>query len=498
MPAQEKPNIILIYADDLDADELEYTAGATDTWATFTGAQSSEVPKLLTPHINSIAEDGIVFTRFYINSSVCTPSRYNLMSGQLATRGPDMLNRFPAGTHATLDWYPAMLRSENNIAKELQKLGYRTGIVGKWHNLPDEANMPKLDQAYRKANPTMQEISQYEDVVKAYYKAGMDYFSEGYGWDVVDRMEWGNFIVNLDWMAEGALKFIDESKDAPFFLYLPLPVPHGQYRYAYNDLSSLDRRICANGILDEAPGVLPADEDVYARCDAHGVPRENAMATHMDDYIGAVLDKLDTYGLRENTLVIFTSDHGSRGKNSCFEGAIRMPLFAAWPAGIEPGMRSESLCGNIDVPATLIEIAGGVPPEEMNRDARSFKQQLLGKGEPPGWRESLFIEAGNSRAVVTKKWKYIANRVTPEVEQLMKERPGVVYWSGVDHHNYNTENMYPGYWDADQLYDLESDLFEQQNIYESAAYCKAIPGLKREMDRYVASLPHTFGEFGKD
>lgn len=497
LQAQDRPNIILIYADDLDADELEYTAGSTDIWPTFTGIEKPEIAKLHTPHINSIAEDGIVFTRFYVNSSVCTPSRYNLMSGRLATRGPDMLKKFPAGTHAQLDWFPAMLRSESSIAKELQKLGYRTGIVGKWHNMPAEANMPKIERAHRKANPTMEEISEYEDIVKAYYQVGLDYFRVGFGWDVVDRMEWGNFIVNLDWMAEGALNFIDESKNEPFFLYLPLPVPHGQYKNNYNQLSKLDGRICASGILDKEPGVLPSDEDVYSRCHAMGVPDENAMATHMDDYIGAVLGKLDQYGFRDNTLVIFTSDHGSRGKNSCFEGAIRMPFFAAWPAGITPGTQCESLCGNIDVAATLIEVAGGVAPADMNLDGRSFLPLMLGDEEPSDWRTSLFIEAGNSRAVVTKKWKYIANRVTPEIEQRMKERPGEVYWTGVDHHNYNTENMYPGYWDADQLYDLDADLYEQNNIFRSSASCKVIPELKKEMDRYVAGLPHTFGEFGE-
>lgn len=503
--AQDKPNIIFIYADDLDADEIAYTSEQYNTWPTFSGVEALGIrneskagaPGLYTPNINSIAEQGAVFSRFYITSTVCTPSRYSLMTGRYATRGVDLLERFPAGSHVNLDWSPALLRSETCLAKEMQKLGYRTGIVGKWHNLPAEANLPKITKEQRSPNPTIEEISEYEDIVKSYYQAGMSYLSEGFGWDVVDRMEWGNFIVNLDWMAEGALKFIEESRDETFFLYLPLPVPHGQYRYNYNNLESLDRRVCANGILPEEPGVLPSDEDVFRRLDENGVPRENAMATHMDDYIGAVLQKLDELGLRENTLVIYTSDHGSRGKNSCYEGAARMPFFASWPGKINPGTRNESLCANIDIAATLIDIAGGIPPEDMQTDGRSLMPLLLGNSEPDNWRKSLFLEVGNSRAVVTKRWKYIANRVTPDIARLMAENPQIVYWSGVDHHNYDTENMYPAYWDADQLYDLEKDLYEQNNLYKTNAYCKVIPELKEEMSKYIGDLPHSFGEFGK-
>ncbi len=501
----QKPNIVLIYADDLDADEIAYTAVTYDTWPTFTGFKNigsgsnkkAGSAKLLTPNINSIAEDGVVFTRFYITSTICTPSRYSLMTGRLATRGIELQDRFPAGTQVNLDWSPAVVRSETCLSKELQKLGYRTGIVGKWHNLPAEANLPKMTQDQKKPDPTLAEVSEYEEKVKAFYNAGLDYLSVGFGWDVVDRMEWGNFIVNLDWMCEGALKFIEDSKDKPFFLYLPLPVPHGQYSYKYNNLDNLDRRVCANGILAKAPNVLPSDEDIYRRLEENGIPKENAMATHMDDYVGAVLQKLDESGLRENTVVIFSSDHGNRGKNSCYEGAARMPLFVSWPGKITPGTKNESLCANTDISVTLIEIAGGLPPEDMQIDSKSLLTLLLGKPEPKDWRTSLFLEVGNSRAVVTKQWKYIANRVSPDIAKLMADNPHKVFWSGVNHHNYNTEGIYPAYWDADQLYDLDKDLFEQKNLFKTTENCKVISELKETMDKYIRDLPNNFGEFGK-
>jgi arylsulfatase A-like enzyme len=504
--AQVKPNIIFIYADDLDADEVNYSVNDNENWATFTGAAQANIttgsklgiPKLLTPNIDEIAQQGVVFTRFYITSTVCTPSRYSLMTGRLATRGEEFNERFPNGEQVNLDWSPAVIRSETNLPKELQKLGYHTGIVGKWHNLPKNLDLPKLNNKITAADASYENVKANESKLKESYRIAQEYLSDGFGWDVVDRMEWGNSIVNLRWMAEGALKFIDESKNEPFFLYVPLPVPHGQYKYGYNNLSRLDPRVCANGILDEIPTPLPSNEDVYKRLKENGIPEENVMATHMDDYVGAILDKLDELGLRENTLVIFTSDHGSRGKNTCYEGAARIPLFASWPRKITPGTTSESLTANIDVAATLIDIAGGIPPEDMTLDGRSFLPQLLGNPEPENWRTSLFLEAGNTRAVVTKQWKYIANRVSPEIEQLMGEQPHVIYWSGVDHHNYDSEKIYPGYWDADQLYNLDKDLFEQKNIFKSDVNSKVISELKNEMNKYVSGLPHRFGEFGKE
>jgi arylsulfatase A-like enzyme len=174
-----------------------------------------------------------------------------------------------------------------------------------------------------------------------------------------------------------------------------------------------------------------------------------------------------------------------------------MPFFAVWPARIEPGTRCSSLCGNTDIAATLLEIAGGEPPEDIALDSRSFLPMLLGEPEPEDWPESLLIEAGNTKAVVTKRWKYIANRVTPEIAQMMADRPGEVYWSGVDHHNYGTETHYPGYWEADQLYDLESDLYEQNNLVKSPAYCTVLPDLIKKMNEHISRLPHTFGEFGQ-
>ena len=496
-----KPNIVFIYADDLDADEINCTMNDVEIWATPSGVKKvhgksfkAGVPKVLTPHIDQLANDGMILTRFYVNATVCSSSRYCLLTGRYATRGIELQDDYPVGTHATLEWRPAILNTETSLPKELQKQGYRTGIIGKWHNMKKN-DLPKRKKADHQPNATFEQTKKSEKAIKKYYEAGIQYLSNGFGWDVVDRMEWGNSIVNLDWQCEGAVNFINESKDQPFFLYCSLPVPHGQYFFDYNDITSYDQRVTSDGLLDDALYFLPKTDDVLRRTRAAEVPDQNAMATRMDDYVGAIMEALKENNLLENTLVIFTSDHGSRGKNSCYEGGAKVPLIAFWPGKITPGTRNDSLCGNIDMAATLIDIAGGDLPADMAQDSLSIRPQLTGEGEPNDWRKYMFIEAGNSKAVLSRDWKLLVNRVTPEIEAKMKARPKEVFWSGFDHHNYGNERMYPNFWDADQLYNLKLDLYEMTNVINNPENQPILETLKGELSQFVKSLPHTFGEF---
>ncbi|RPG83710.1 MAG: hypothetical protein CBC33_008520 [Coraliomargarita sp. TMED73] len=498
-----RPNIVLLYADDLDADEINYTADMVDIWATHSGAKKKRFwskridSKVLTPHIDSLAEGGILFTRFYVNGTVCTSSRYCLLTGRYATRGADLLKDYPAGTHCTLEWRPDILREENSLPKELQRLGYRTGIIGKWHNLPEEKSigLPKMKKEEKEANASYDAVVMFEEKLKKQYTAGFNYLSEGFGWDVVDRMEWGNSIVNLDWQCEGALNFIEESRDQPFFLYCALPVPHGQYSFDYNQIETYDKRVTSKGLLLEPMDLLPSMDNVLQRCKKAGVSKKNAMATRMDDYVGAVLNKLDELRLREKTIVIFTSDHGSRGKNSVYEGGAKVPMMIEWPGMVEAASSCDSLIGNVDITATLIELAGGIPASDVGEDSLSFARQLTGKPEAKNWRDCMLIEAGNSKGVVSRDWKYIANRVTPQIEAAMTARPGEVFWTGLDHHNYQNERMYPSFWEADQLFDLKEDPYEQNNLAGNSKYADRLRAMQSKLSKYIQNMPHTFGEF---
>jgi arylsulfatase A-like enzyme len=256
-------------------------------------------------------------------------------------------------------------------------------------------------------------------------------------------------------------------------------------------------------MLDKAPEVQPSRESIFRRLDQAGIkdPR-NAMATWMDDTVGEVLKALDSYKVADNTIVLFISDNPSRGKNSLYEGA-RVPGFVRWPGVVKPGSSIDSMCANLDLPATLIEAAGGHAPADMRQDGRSLVPLLAGKREPAGWRKEVLLEVHNSRAVVTRGWKYIANRapaaavarMNADAEKARAEsRARTVGWSGGGMH-FNAPIDFPAYFAPDQLYDLANDLYEQRNLAEERRYAGTLEEMRSALSRVLAPLPHTFGEF---
>ncbi|MDZ7725334.1 MAG: sulfatase-like hydrolase/transferase [candidate division KSB1 bacterium] len=313
---------------------------------------------------------------------------------------------------------------------------------------------------------------------------------------------------NMEWVTEGALKFIEQSQDQPFFLYMPLPIPHGQY---FSDWEMGNKLATPAGMLDKAPDVQPPRQTIFKRLEQHGIDKRNAMATWMDDSVGAVLAKLDELGLAEHTMVIFTSDHQSRGKFTCYEGN-RVPFLLRWPGHVEPGSRIDQIAASVDIAPTCIELAGGTPPENMSRDGRSFLPLL--KEQADGWRDSLLLECAYIKAVVTPKWKYIANRPPQEVLDKMQAEaqtsaetgePRRIGWSGIANWHrqgegviYSAVRDFPNYFDKDQLYDLENDPFEQRNLVTDVGYGETASELKEKLSAFVRDLPHTFGEFGKE
>jgi arylsulfatase A-like enzyme len=256
-------------------------------------------------------------------------------------------------------------------------------------------------------------------------------------------------------------------------------------------------------MLDRAPNVQPSRESIFRRLEGAGIkdPR-NSMATWMDDMVGVMLKALDDYKVADNTIVLFISDNPSRGKNSLYEGA-RVPAFVRWPGVTRPGSTIDSMCANLDVPATLIEAAGGTVPPEMRQDGRSLLPLLQGKPEPADWRDQLLFELHNTRALVTKRWKFIANRapaaamarMNADAEKAKAEsRVRTVGWSGGSMH-FNAPADFPAYFAPDQLYDLENDSYEQRSLAEDKRYASVLEEMRGRLSRALATLPHTFGEF---
>lgn len=486
--AVRQPDIVIFYADDLDADELGWSAKSENYPSPTRADQRGYADaRMLTPHIDKLRRDGAELTRFYITSPVCTPSRASLLTGRYASRA--LVQSQPPPRPAMIQWNTSIRPDDTNVAKELKMLGYTTGIVGKWHNFPAEEKLREVDTDFPEdADPRDPAVkAKLEDR----HRRACEALRLRYGFDFADRINIGNTEQsrpaavrgqNLEWHTEGALAFLRRKHDKPFFLYYALPVPHGSYR----DIRKLNPLATTAGLLDKAPEGSPSRESIFNRLSEAGIDARNSMGTWMDDAVGVVLKALPR---PEDTIVLFISDHASRGKNTAYEGA-RVIATAHWPKRIQAGSRVNSLCANLDVPATLIEAAGG---KLAGSDGMSFLPQLLGKREPEKWRDQLLLEIHNSRAVVTRRYKYIANRVPPDTLARIQARE--TFWHNSKGQTFNAEVDFPAYYDSDQLYDLEADLFERHNLAADAKYADILADMKKRLSRALAPLPHPFGEF---
>jgi len=515
----KRPNIVMIYADDLDFDEVNLYEAAkfpSRTGAVEAGIRSADRRgyrdrRMLMPHVESLARDGAVLNRFYITSSICTPSRYSVLTGRFASRSLGFLKRHPAGGPANIGWNTPLEPQESNVARELGKCGYATGVVGKWHC---GVRGGKAKGIAGDADPNDPGVAAK---IKAAYEEGIAYIRENFGFDFVERIYFNNKealglpesmkVHNLEWITEGALKFIEGNRDRAFFLYMPLTTPHGPYGTGF---LKANPRFTPGGVLDKAPAVQPSRQSIVRRLEKAGIDTRNAMATWIDDSVGAVLKKLDELGIGENTVVIFTSDHQSRGKYTCYEGS-RAPFVVRWPGKVMAGGRVDAICANIDLAPTFIDIAGGRSPADMSEDGRSMVDLLLGRGGRKQRRDSLLLECSNIRAVVTERWKYVANRPSAAIREGMdaearecaksgkKRRIG---WDGKENtHNwedgirFGADLDFPDYFDYDQLYDLENDVYEQKNLAKDPKYAGELAQMKEMLKARLKGLPHTFGEF---
>ncbi|MFC1479745.1 sulfatase [Planctomycetota bacterium] len=311
------PNIVLICCDDIGFNEIGIYQGKG-----FPDRDVFQGEQVHTPHIDSIGMDGAVLNRYYATSAICTPSRYSILTGRLASRSPSIMEKFPPPMQATVTWNTKIDPEEGTVGNVFKSLGYSTGYVGKWHNqVPPAGLTPEIMKANDPYDP------EFNRVVNEAYEKRADYLRNGFGFDYVDRLYYGNRegfpeplqVHNLEWITEGAVNFIEANRDNPFFLYMAFSTPHGDH---FSSFIEDDPLITPAGVLEKRPeSGMPPREELPARLAEAGVSEKTGMSTWMDESVGAVLAQLDTYGLRNNTVVIFTCDHLARGKYMCYEGS---------------------------------------------------------------------------------------------------------------------------------------------------------------------------------
>lgn len=398
-------------------------------------------------------------------------------------------------------------------------------MAGKWHNFGagKSARGNAQYQDVRYSDPESPEAAEliaeeYEKIrARLLSSSGFEYVSSLYPGNIEEvglpETLYRGRKHNLEWITEGAVNFIDQHAKEPFFLYVATTVPHGWVGAIGSDD---DRLYTPAGILKTPPDSnMPSRTDVNRRIEVngHGVP----MSTWLDDSIGAILDRLEVHGIDENTVVIFTSDHGNRGKESLYEAA-RVPFIVRWPARLPAGSYSNAIVGNIDIAPTILEIAGLDNLPDNVFDGISQLPALTGTDNQV--RDWLMLEISASRAVVTSAWKYIANRPPEaimrkirEEADLPKERRRYGWdtgwnrpwyrrpsgdWLEPTQVAYRTAAYFPGYFDSDQLYDLQRDPYEQRNLISDPSNELIRNKLRSLLAAALNSTSQNFGEFSSE
>jgi uncharacterized sulfatase len=411
-PGQRPPNIVLILADDLGWNDLSLRGG---------GVAGGTVP---TPHINSIAAEGVNFTNGYAGNGTCAPSRAAIMSGRYGTRfgfeftptPPGMMSAMSImggamgeglrptirsdGVETVAFESMGMPASEITIAELLKDRRYHTAHIGKWH-LGREHGMAPEDQGFDESllmasglylpedDPDVVNSKQDFDPIDRFLWAALKFAASFNGGDLFAPASY-----LTDYYTDEAVKVIEANKDRPFFLYLAHWAPHTPLQATKADYEALSH-------------IKLHRERVYA-----------AMIRALDRGVGQVLDALRENGLEENTLVIFTSDNGGAGyiglpnvndpfrgwKITLFEGGIHVPYLMKWPAQIKPGQTLGDPVHHFDIFSTVAAAAGAALPSDRKIDGVDLVAftKPSAEGVP---HEKLFWRSGASQTALVNGWK---------------------------------------------------------------------------------------------
>ncbi|MBI3279424.1 MAG: arylsulfatase [Acidobacteria bacterium] len=386
--AAKRPNVLLIMSDDQGWGDLS----------------SHGNPDLKTPEMDRLASQGTELTRFYV-SPVCAPTRSSLLTGRYNVR---------CGVHGVTWGMETMATDETTIAEALRPAGYRTALIGKWH----------LGEHYPYV-PHGQGFDEFIGFRTGHWNKYFDTQLERNGKPYPTK----GFIT--DALTDEAIRFLEQKRRDPFFLYLAYNAPHSPYQ---------------------------APERNWRRFHDKGMPMELSaiygMVENLDANIGRLLGRLDALGLAQDTIVIFLTDNGPNGKRytsglrgqkgAVYEGGVRAPFFIRWPGRVKAGGKVETIAAHIDVYPTVLDLCGVPPPKGRPIDGRSLRPLLEGRAS--GWPD---------RAIFT-------HRETAK-------RPEAMYPGAVRTQRFNLV-------DGTELYEIPTDPGEQHDV--SARYPEKVRELR--------------------
>lgn len=436
----QRRNVVFILSDDHRYDFMSFMEGCPDF--------------LETPNLDRMARQGAHLANAFVSTSLCSPSRASILTGQYMHHHHVVDNQRPVPEGTV--FFP----------QYLQQAGYKTAFVGKWHmGHEDDDPRPGFDHW-------------------ASFKGQGTYFDPVLNVDGTRQTFPG---YTTDVLTDEALGWLKDGRDAsrPFFLYLSFkavhypfqPAPRHQGRYEKAQVQRpetmanternyqtqphwvRERRYSIHGVDHMETG--PYDNDPVPSFDA--LYKGYCETVHgLDENVGRVLDYLDRAGLSRSTLVVYMGDngfalgeHGFYDKRDAFEEAIRVPMLAWAPGLIRPGTRIDQMVQNIDIAPTILDAAAVKPAFIKPMDGRSFWPLLRGRSVP--WRDHILYE-------YHWEWNFPA---TPTVFAIRTDRYKYIYYHGV--------------WDHDGFYDLVTDPHERHNLINVPAYQQQIEAFRNQL-----------------
>ncbi|MDR1960228.1 MAG: arylsulfatase [Planctomycetaceae bacterium] len=426
----ERPNIVIFLADDLG-------------WADV-GWHGTEIK---TPNLDLLASQGVKLEQFYVQP-VCSPTRASLMTGR---------HTFRYGLQNVVrPWADYGLPTEERtLAEALRDAGYYTAITGKWH----------LGEVEKKYLPLQRGF----DYHYGFYRGAIDYYEHtasgvgGLDWHRNGKplREEG---YSTDLIADDAVRVIKNHDDVkqPLFLYVPFNAVHGPYQET------------PEKNLYEQYTDLKGTRKIYA-----------GMIASMDNAVGQIVKALEDKGIKDNTLIFFSSDNGGPqpkvvtdngplrgGKATLYEGGLRVPAFVVWPGKIKPDTVTEQPIHIVDLYPTLIGIAGGTLEQKLPLDGIDLKELFL-ENKPLARKEIPLYSIPNMGAIRVGDWKLVRSRTQNMVAAI--EQPGL------------TNNLES----KTELFNLADDPNEKNNLAESNP-----EKLKELFDRLEAYTKQTVTPLG--
>ena len=440
-----QPNVLVILADDMRWDALGVVQREQGSQALF--------PWFKTPNLDRMAAEGARFANMFVTTSLCSPSRASLLSGQYAHRHK-VLNNFTDYPHE-LPSYP----------RRLHDAGYETAYIGKWH------------------------MGEDDDRQRPGFDFWMSHRGQGNYWDNEFNINGQRRVLKGYYttvVTEAAVEWLRRPHQQPWLLVLGHKAPHGgpivpepKFEHAF----------------DAEKVVRPANADNYHAADGKPAWLEKSYPTwhglggplygqkeygkfvraylgciaSVDESVGRIYQVLRESGQLDNTLLIFTSDngfalgeHGRTDKRTAYEESLRVPLLVRYPRVVKPGTVIREMVLTLDLAPSILDLCGAAPLPDA--DGQSWKR-LLG-GDSAGWRTAFFYQYNyepqfpytpNVRAIRTDRWKYI---------------------------HYPHGDGGPDRYTA-ELYDLGNDPLEMQNLISIAAHAQRLRELKDELQRLM-------------